>query len=35
MRPLGATVIQLFDERGELRQGKYHLFIWPNVAPDI
>lgn len=34
-KPLGATVIQLFDEQGELRQGKYHLFIWPDVAPDV
>jgi hypothetical protein len=28
-------VIHLFDDKGELRQGKYHLFIWPDVAPDI
>lgn len=28
-------MIHLFDERGELRQGKYHLFIWPNVGPDV
>lgn len=35
VKPLGSTVIQLFDDKGELRQGKYHLFIWPDVAPDI
>ena len=25
----------LFDERGELRQGKFHLFIWPDVGADL
>ena len=33
-RPLGSTVISIFDERECLRQGKYHLFIWPDVLPD-
>lgn len=32
--PLGSTVISIFDERECLRQGKYHLFIWPDVLPD-
>ncbi len=34
-KPLGSTIIHIFDEKGELRQGKYHLFIWPDVVPDI
>lgn len=33
--PLGSTVISIFDENDCLRQGKYHLFIWPDVLPDI
>lgn len=33
-RPLGSTVISLFDENDILRQGKYHLFVWPDTQPD-
>ena len=33
-KPLGSTLISIFDENDSLRQGKYHLFIWPNVLPD-
>ena len=34
-KPLGGTVISLFDEEFKLREGKYHLHIWPNSLPDI
>lgn len=34
-KPLGSTVIPIFDQKGNLRQGKFHLFIWPDVLPDI
>lgn len=34
-KPLGSTIVPIFDERGKLRQGKFHLFIWPDVLPDI
>lgn len=33
-RPLGSTVISIFDENDCLRQGKYHLFVWPDALPD-
>lgn len=33
-KPLGATTISLFDEEFKLREGKYHLYIWPNSMPD-
>ena len=34
-KPLGSTIVPVFDKRGNLRQGKFHLFIWPDVLPDI
>ena len=33
-KPLGSTIISIFDENDRLRQGKYHLFIWPDTLPD-
>ena len=24
----------MFDEKDSLRQGKYHLFVWPDTLPD-
>jgi hypothetical protein len=32
--PLGSTVISIFDENDCMRQGKYHLLIWPDTLPD-
>ncbi len=34
-KPLGSTIVPIFDEKGKLRQGKFHLFIWPDVLPDL
>jgi len=33
-KPLGSTTITLFDEFYKLREGKFHLYIWPNTIPD-
>ncbi|KAL4462880.1 hypothetical protein ABPG72_019023 [Tetrahymena utriculariae] len=33
-KPLGCTTISLFDDQFRLRQGKYHLYIWPDTLPD-
>jgi hypothetical protein len=33
-KPLGSTTISLFDEDFRLREGKFHLYIWPNTLPD-
>lgn len=27
-------MISIFDENDCLRQGKYHLFVWPDTLPD-
>ncbi|KRX01351.1 Protein kinase-like domain [Pseudocohnilembus persalinus] len=34
-KPLGSTTITLFDSDLKLRQGKFHLYIWPETQPDI
>ena len=34
-RPLGSTTITLFDENHRMREGKFHLYIWPNTLPDF
>jgi hypothetical protein len=34
-KPLGSTIVPIFDDKGKLRQGKFHLFIWPDVLPDL
>ena len=33
-RPLGSTIISLFDKNLKLREGKYNLLIWPDRLPD-
>jgi len=33
-KPLGSTIISLFDSELKLREGKLNLLIWPNRLPD-
>lgn len=33
-KPLGSTIVSLFDSELKLREGKLNLLIWPNRLPD-
>ena len=34
-RPVGTTIVSLFDDKLRLREGKYNLVIWPDRLADI
>jgi len=33
-KPIGSTIISIFDSNLKLREGKFNLLIWPDRLPD-